>query len=140
MRNVLKKQTLNLTTINISPNGNVDLQNIESFNAKSNPFENMRIKSLNIRDSNILFVNDEYEYAKCDHYAEYERSIFSSFSVISISSSNYDNVICPFIFSNFNLEELIISNIDKKFEFKQMSLYTSYYVQSQTKIKSFKIN
>lgn len=123
-RTSLSKQALNLHQIKISAlnlYSLVELSNIEYFDMKSNPFEDTNspinmIDKLQISNSNISFE----PAASCDRDSRYERPFFSNFKDIFIINSNYD-FICPFLFHNSNMENLTIIEIDKKFEFAQLT-------------------
>lgn len=122
---VLNK-TLNLQTLNLNGTkyNKVQLQNIQSFDLKSNPFEDVNpkiIKILDIINSSIVFLSNNQ--SRCDRNSGYNRTIFTSFKLIHLYDNNYSNLTCPFAFHDVNLERLTISGLtlSNKFQFEKLT-------------------
>lgn len=140
---------INLANLNLQEKAEISIRNFNSFNIFINPFGfrnlSSRFASLSINNSALYFVNNQNQALSdesiCNSLTLGEQStpLFSSFDrVILFDSVTYPSTrLCPKIFHNSFINEIIFYNIDESArKITYIDLDNFYFMSNTIRISS----
>ena len=135
IRQTLAESSLNLAGLTIDYAGLIEISNIDRFYFRANPLKNLKRERfttiLKLTNSTFKFMlneNTELNSACTSDLMsattddDKDHSLMSSANEIKLESVDFVEPICPFIFNNVKISNLIIRNSNGEFKFQPVEI------------------